>query len=480
MSDITLPSSIPRGDALTALAIVGDLSMGQPIDHSARTSRLARRLSFALGVPESHVQLAEQVALLRWCGCTGNAVEFAELLGDDVHGRQSLLSSAFTQAANWTGPRELEMVTEAVRIHCDVANQVVSMLGLDAQVSQCIPYIFDLHPPPASEGPALIAAIVNAAGDYEIFERESGPRAASRRLHSLSGVRHPEHVVAALLSLADRFKADTFKLAMKESSLESEADHLPVELLGSLVDIKVPWMAGFSRRVAELAFQAWSELGRTSPQPIQLYRAGLLHGLGRAAVPNHVWNNLERSPSAAADEYLRLVPYWTQRVGEHVASIRVDTQLASQAFERPDGTGYFRGACAAPMPAQAQVLALAVDWGWRATQRPDGPLAAPDALARTFARDHQGVFAGELIAAILGAAGHGGSATAGAPTGRLLSRREVEVLREVSLGKNSKEVAQALAIAPGTVRTHMEKIFDKLECRTRAAALLRASTLGLL
>ncbi|MCM3755682.1 LuxR C-terminal-related transcriptional regulator, partial [Bacillus licheniformis] len=64
--------------------------------------------------------------------------------------------------------------------------------------------------------------------------------------------------------------------------------------------------------------------------------------------------------------------------------------------------------------------------------------------------------------------------------GPRLSAREIDVLRAISRGASNKQVAQALAMSPSTVRTHVEKAFRKLECSTRAAATLKASALGLL
>ncbi|MFS2053848.1 response regulator transcription factor, partial [Variovorax sp. CT11-76] len=62
----------------------------------------------------------------------------------------------------------------------------------------------------------------------------------------------------------------------------------------------------------------------------------------------------------------------------------------------------------------------------------------------------------------------------------LLSSREVEVLGRISLGESNKEAARTLGISPSTVRAHLENIFRKLGCTTRAAATLKAMTLGLL
>jgi DNA-binding NarL/FixJ family response regulator len=62
----------------------------------------------------------------------------------------------------------------------------------------------------------------------------------------------------------------------------------------------------------------------------------------------------------------------------------------------------------------------------------------------------------------------------------LLSEREVEVLRRISLGESNKEAARVMQISPSTVRTHVESIFRKLQCSTRAAATLKGLNLGLI
>ncbi|WP_081899021.1 response regulator transcription factor [Halomonas sp. R57-5] len=54
------------------------------------------------------------------------------------------------------------------------------------------------------------------------------------------------------------------------------------------------------------------------------------------------------------------------------------------------------------------------------------------------------------------------------------------VSRLVINGASNKEAARALGISPSTVGTHVESIFRKLNCATRAAATLKALTAGLL
>jgi ATP/maltotriose-dependent transcriptional regulator MalT len=55
-----------------------------------------------------------------------------------------------------------------------------------------------------------------------------------------------------------------------------------------------------------------------------------------------------------------------------------------------------------------------------------------------------------------------------------LTDREVEVVRLVKEGLTNQEIADRLVIATGTVRTHLENIFEKLGVHTRTAAVARA------
>jgi DNA-binding CsgD family transcriptional regulator len=55
-----------------------------------------------------------------------------------------------------------------------------------------------------------------------------------------------------------------------------------------------------------------------------------------------------------------------------------------------------------------------------------------------------------------------------------LTDRETEVLRLVARGLTNGEIAERLVISSGTVRTHLEHTFDKLDVHTRTGAVARA------
>jgi non-specific serine/threonine protein kinase len=60
-----------------------------------------------------------------------------------------------------------------------------------------------------------------------------------------------------------------------------------------------------------------------------------------------------------------------------------------------------------------------------------------------------------------------------------VTEAEVDVLRLVALGRSNREVAAALTVDPGTVRTHLDHVYTKLAARSRFEAVARARELGL-
>ena len=61
-----------------------------------------------------------------------------------------------------------------------------------------------------------------------------------------------------------------------------------------------------------------------------------------------------------------------------------------------------------------------------------------------------------------------------------LTRRELEVVRLIAVGRTNRDVAQELFLSPRTVDMHVRHILRKLDCHSRVEAAHRAHELGLL
>ncbi|CAN7311925.1 HD domain-containing phosphohydrolase [Duganella sp. LjRoot269] len=470
--NLDTPASVT--DTMHALAYIGDLTMGQPTDHSLRTAWLAWRIAEAAGCGDADCAAVPQVALLRWSGCTANAPEFSELLGDDVEGRALMLSQKLDDPAYaLMGQRLHGDMQRLAEIHCEVSGDVARMLNVSDDVELALRSIFS-----TADGASPSVFIVALASDVEVLSRVQGlERALSIIVHK-SGHAYP----AALAAVAVRHASQWLEVLDRDESWHADlafgaatGDMVPLELLADVIDLKLPWMTGYSRRVAEAARCGALAMGLEAETAQRCYRAGLLHGIGRAAVPNTVWNTVGRL-SAAAREQLRLAPYWTSRSTARLGTLSDAAHIGSYAAERLDGSGAFRACAGAAIPFEGLIVAAATAWvalqsarPWRAAMTLEQARAVLESEA-----------AGGRFDAGAARAVTGGTTPAAVHTNIVLTEREIEVFRGISLGQTNKEVARALAISPSTVRTHVENVFRKLGCTTRAAATLKASTLRLL
>jgi two-component system nitrate/nitrite response regulator NarL len=66
------------------------------------------------------------------------------------------------------------------------------------------------------------------------------------------------------------------------------------------------------------------------------------------------------------------------------------------------------------------------------------------------------------------------------PTRPVLSAREREVLNRIARGQSIPAIAAELFVAPSTVKTHVQRLYEKLGVSDRAAAVAEAMRQGLL
>jgi HD-GYP domain-containing protein (c-di-GMP phosphodiesterase class II)/DNA-binding CsgD family transcriptional regulator len=478
-----LDETISVEDAVQVLAMVGDLSMGLPPDHSVRTARLAARLAEENGDAADACTSTRLVGLLRWSGSTATAAGFAHLLGDDVLGRHAMVTRTLSGNPNLTLPNVLPLA----QMQCEVAGDIARLLGLSSDVEEALRQLFGSHHrgdmQDALFDPNIPRAVyyVRLAGDLEVLAPAHGTDGAMRLIVERAGVKYPATLVERLAPHAQ----DWIDALGEPSCAADYAGHdrrVQLTIVADVIELKLPWLAGYSRRVAELAKRSAVGAGLIALEEKPLVRAALLHGIGRVAVPNSVWQQPGKLGVLDWDQ-VRKVPFWTARAGAQVPAIAQDATLASFVYERQDGSGYFRKARGEAVGPQERVLAVAAAYVAMTSPRPWRP-AHGDAAAGTLlvAQAGAGRFDRQAVSAVLDAA-----RAMGLRPGRtkpvhdaLLSSREMEVLRHISLGETSREAARAMKISPASVRTHVDTIFEKLGAHSRPAATLKALTRGLI
>ena len=61
-----------------------------------------------------------------------------------------------------------------------------------------------------------------------------------------------------------------------------------------------------------------------------------------------------------------------------------------------------------------------------------------------------------------------------------LTRRECEILALLAAGQSNKEMARSLGISPNTVKTHVARLYEKLDVQRRVQAIEKARWLALI
>ncbi|MPN20421.1 3'3'-cGAMP-specific phosphodiesterase 1 [bioreactor metagenome] len=111
------------------------------------------------------------------------------------------------------------------------------------------------------------------------------------------------------------------------------------EIFAAVIDNTSRFTARHSRSVS-IAAQFMAQNKGYSTEEVKMMRvAGLLHDLGKLAVPNEI---LEKPGKLTADEFtiIKQHPYYTYRILEQIDGFATIAEWAAFHHETPDGAGY--------------------------------------------------------------------------------------------------------------------------------------------
>jgi HD-GYP domain-containing protein (c-di-GMP phosphodiesterase class II) len=495
------------GGVVAALSVASDLTRGHPPGEAMRASLLATELARRAGLDRVRQGEVYYGTLLRFAGCAATSHEIAAAFGGDdivVRARGDLIDPAVPAEAmrflaglgvDGDGLRALggpagvaRLKAEGARADCEVGALLAGRLRLPEAVTRSVRDAFerfDGHGVPAGRAGEQITATARfAAVGYTavMFEAVAGGAAAAETVARWSGRALDPAIAAVFLDApAELLRIsgpDDLWAAVVDAEPEPRrvfADEAALDEalagFGDAADLKSPWFSGHSRGVARLA-RAAAERLRLDDAAL-VYRAGLVHDLGRVAVPAGVWER--PGPLPAEDwELVRLHPYHTGRILTRSPVLAPLGQIASRHHERPDGSGYPAGIHASELDEAACLLAAADVLHALGESRPHRPGLDPRQASRIMAglpldRD--------AVRAVLDAAGAPQAALPRLPAD--LTERELEILRLLIAGRTKREIAAELVISPSTVHTHTVHIYAKCGVSTRAALAMFAMRHGL-
>jgi response regulator RpfG family c-di-GMP phosphodiesterase/DNA-binding SARP family transcriptional activator len=126
---------------------------------------------------------------------------------------------------------------------------------------------------------------------------------------------------------------------------------------GVVFESRIPHHAGHAERVAQSCLRLARDLG-LSPQRTQaLYLATLLHDIGQAELPPHLFE--KREWSEADVELMRSHPLLSVKRLEPFDALRDIATFVLHHHERWDGGGYPRGLAGEQIPLESRILAVA-------------------------------------------------------------------------------------------------------------------------
>jgi len=511
-----LATPLRLGELVATLALAQDNAFGQPLESQLRSCLLATWLCEAMGFEKEVRDTVYWVALLRYVGCTGHAHEVATVFGDEIAIRaQTLVHDAanpaevmrdvvaFATAGRSQEEREqiVKMIQQTARewaVHnfssgCEVADMLVQRLDFGPAVREALRFTFERWNgngyPAHARGEAIPLAmrVVHLSHDMEAIGRLFSP---DKALDAARDRRDRTYDPA----LADVFVAHGrgwFDRLDKMEPWDGVLDLEPeprrmldgVDLDNALtvaadfVDLKSPYMAGHSRRGAQLSADAARVLGLTDDAITALRRAALLHDFGTTAVPNSIWDKPGPLTRAEFDR-VELHPMLTEQMLRRSPALAALNSIASAHHEKCDGSGYHKRVRADGADPCAGVLTATEIYVGLTTERADRPpFSAEDAAAELRRLASQGVLEPRATRAVLVAAGHGEPEAPASKRPRNpggLSHREVDVLRLAARGLTTQAIADRLFISPKTADHHIQHIYDKIGVSTRAAAALWA------
>jgi putative nucleotidyltransferase with HDIG domain len=359
------------------------------------------RFGRELGLDDPALADLYYALLLKDAGCSANASPMAEQFGSDdaVVKRElkttnwsSTLASAgyawrnagrdqpmFERLRHFTriASGGQEMGRQMVRIRCDRGAEIASRLGFSDSVATAVRSL-DEHwdgkghaQGLAGEAIPQASRIANLAQTIEVFFTARGAQAALDVVRTRAGTWFDPALVTICQGwrqdhswwrgLLDDELADRI-MTMEPASLlkhvdEDGLDHL-AEAFAAIIDAKSPFTSQHSVNVAKYATAIAKQMRLDGATIRSLYRAGLLHDIGKLGVSNTI---LDKAAPLTANEREAMAqhPRLTWSILRRVNAFRDFAWTAAMHHERLDGSGYPWALRADDLELEARILAVA-------------------------------------------------------------------------------------------------------------------------
>jgi HD-GYP domain-containing protein (c-di-GMP phosphodiesterase class II) len=409
-AQLRVQGRISLSEVLSALSCALDLTEGAPAGHTMRTCLIGMRIAEAVGIDTEQRSALYYALLLKDAGCSSNAGRMAALFGADdqavkprmkvvdwhARGRLALETARAAAPGHSLFDRARQLLTiartpdatrELIEIRCDRGASIALQLGFPAATADAIRSL-DEHwcgrgyaQGLAAEEIPLLARIANLAQTVEVFHDRGGVAAAHRVVRERSG----RWFDPALARIVLDWSADDPWWALlrgdvagavvaaepSDRVIEVDDDGLDgvARAFADIIDAKTPFTFRHSTRVAEMARLVAAKCGLDGLEQRRIYRAGLLHDVGKLGVSNLI---LDKDGPLTDEERAKVEqhPRFTLDILEHVSAFRGFARTAALHHEKLDGSGYPFGYAAEDLELPERILVVSDIYDALASDRP--------------------------------------------------------------------------------------------------------------
>ena len=407
---VTPDGAVRTAELLAALSTALDMAEGHEPGHAIKTCYLALRVADVLQLPDVDREDLLYAALLKDAGSPWTAAGMAQALRtSDIEQKRDLASldprrplamTRFTLAHLGRAPA-LEMVGRLpgllvsaagrrqadAEVRAERGAELAHKLGFPVPVSEAIHALRERWDgrgePLGVQGPEipLAARILAVAEGAALYVHRRGPRAAERMLRQRRRRWYDPELVDLVLGmgklglwrelLAPDLPARAVALEPERTARLSDAAEIDGTALAfaEVVDAKSAYTEGHSVRVGSLSALMAAHMGLADSAVADVRRAGLLHDLGKLAVPNTI---LDKPGPLTPGERAVVVrhPHRSYEVLSRVPILSVPAEIALCHHERLDGSGYPHGLRGAQLRPGVRIVAVADAFEALTAERP--------------------------------------------------------------------------------------------------------------
>ncbi len=244
--------------------------------------------------------------------------------------------------------------------------------GGAAALAECVSFRPDL---------VLLDVLMPGMSGFEVCKRiKAAPETRLTPVVLITGLSATEDRIKGINAGADDFLSkpiDFNELLARTRSLiklkhytdELENAESVLFTLALSIEARDPYTRGHCDRLSEMSTSLGEKLGIPEEDVISLRRAGIVHDVGKVAVPDSIL--LKPGPLSPAEiEVMRKHPVVGEQICEPLKTFRLVLPIIRHHHERYDGSGYPDHLRGSEIPLTARILQLADVYDALTTDRP--------------------------------------------------------------------------------------------------------------